>query len=51
VVRKSVGDYLKYNIQASTSIKEAKNLILESREAYETALDKLTATKTKLFKG
>lgn len=50
-MRKSVGDFLKYNVQAATSIKEAKNLILESRENYEEALEKLNSKKNKLFRS
>lgn len=49
-MRKNVGDFLKYNVQAAGSIKEAKNLILESREKYEDALEKLNHRKNKLFK-
>jgi len=51
VMRKSVGDFLKYNVQAASSIKEAKNLILESREKYEESLEKLNAKKSKLFRN
>jgi len=38
-------------VQAATSIKEAKSLILESRENYEEALDKLNNKKYRLFRS